>query len=240
MKIYGDTDIGRSRSFNQDAYENTVLPGGAVLSVVCDGMGGAAAGDIASKKAAECITEYVKKSYFPDIDDFSVEKILRSAVTSANIEIYDMSVKTPEYQGMGTTAVVALIREGKAHIVHVGDSRAYLIGDDILQITRDHSVVQNMVEIGQLTKEEARRHPQKNVITRAVGTREDVICDYNEVDIGGKTLLVCTDGLSGMLSDEEISGAVKNYPAEDLPAELIRLANEKNSTDNITVTVISE
>lgn len=239
MKLYGNTDIGKTRSFNQDAYENAILAGGAVLSVVCDGMGGAAAGDIASKKAVECIGNYVKNAYFPDMDAFSLEKLLRNAVESANIEIFDMSASTPEYNGMGTTAVVALVKENTAYIVHVGDSRAYLIGEEISQITRDHSMIQSLIENGKLTKEEAKNHPHKNVITRAVGIAENVQCDYNEVDITDKILLICTDGLSGMLSDDIILKTAKSVPIDALPQKLTELANDLNSTDNITVTVIS-
>lgn len=240
MRVYGNTDIGRMRDFNQDAFENMVLSEKAVLSVVCDGMGGANAGDVASKMAAELITEYVKKSYTEGMDGFTIEKLLRGAVSTANIEIYDLSVKKEEYTGMGTTVVAALIVDDTAHIVHVGDSRAYLINDEITQITRDHSVVQSLIEKGELTKDEARVYPHKNVITRAVGTKEEIQCDYNEVDISGSKLLICTDGLSGMLTDEEILSAVNTVADEEVTRKLIELANSKVSADNITVTFISE
>lgn len=240
MKLYGNTDIGRSRSINQDCYENTVLSEKAVLSVVCDGMGGANAGNIASKTAVEKITQYIKNSYFDDMDASSVEKLLRGAVSTANIEIFDMSQENDEYSGMGTTAVVALVRDCTAYIVHVGDSRAYLIDEGITQITRDHSIVQNLVDKGEITSEEARIHPNKNVITRAVGAMNDVQCDYNEVDISEKTLLICTDGLCGMLTDDQILDIVKQNDITQAADKLIYLANSLVSTDNITVTLVTE
>lgn len=238
MKLFGKTDIGMTRQINQDAFENTVLSDDAGFSVVCDGMGGAKAGNVASNLAVKAISEYVKKSYFSDMDSLAIEKMLRSAVSTANIEIYDSSVKNPDFAGMGTTAVAALIKDDTAHIVHVGDSRAYLIGEEIYQITRDHSMVQNLIEKGHLTAEEAKSHPKKNVITRAVGIREEVQCDYNEVNISDKKLLLCTDGLSGMLNSEEIFRVVNESKNEEAAERLIQAANMKNSTDNVTAVLI--
>ncbi len=238
MKIYGKTDTGITRAHNQDAYINTLLAPNAVLSVVCDGMGGANAGNVASEMAVRIITDYIKNSYRDDMDSLSAQNLLRSAISTANLEIYDAALKNPDYSGMGTTAVAALVINNKAYIAHVGDSRAYLLSDTIVQITRDHSMIQSLIEKGHLTAEEARSHPRKNVITRAVGIAEDVQCDFNEVDISGKQLLICTDGLNGMLSNDEIFIAVRQGDADTAPQRLIDSANEKGSTDNVTVTLI--
>ncbi len=238
MKTYGATDVGLVRSSNQDAFKNTVLADNCVLSVVCDGMGGANAGNIASKMATEIITDYVINAYSPNLTTMSVENLLRNAISSANLEIFSAANKEEKYKGMGTTVVVALIYADTAYIAHVGDSRAYLIkSDGITQITRDHSVIQELVESGQLTKEEARFHPKKNVITRAVGTLEDIIIDFDEFKIGEGVILLCTDGLTNMLSDEEILQTFSKYELKNVADELIKSANEKISNDNVTVTL---
>jgi len=241
VKIYGATDVGIVRTSNQDAFKNTVLAENSVLSVVCDGMGGANAGNVASKMATEIITDFVIKSYSPNLTAVSVENMLRTAISSANLEIFSSSNKVEEYKGMGTTVVAALVHGGVAYIAHVGDSRAYLLKKDgITQITRDHSVIQDLIESGHLTLEEARNHPKKNVITRAVGTLEDIIVDFDELQIGDGVLLLCTDGLSNMLSDEEIQQIFSENNLEDTAELLIKSANEKLSNDNVTVTLISQ
>ncbi len=238
MKTYGATDVGMVRSNNQDAFKNTVLAENTVLSVVCDGMGGANAGNIASKMAIEIITDYIVNAYGPNLTSLSVENLLRTAISSANLEIFSTANKVEEYKGMGTTVVAALIHDGIACIAHVGDSRAYLVkSDGITQITRDHSVIQDLIESGQLTKEEARFHPKKNVITRAVGTLEDIIIDFDELKIGDGVVLLCTDGLTNMLSDEEILQIFFENELEKTADMLIKSANEKTSNDNVTVTL---
>lgn len=241
MKFYGETDVGMVRSSNQDAFKNTVFENDTVLSVVCDGMGGANAGNIASKMACDIITNIIVNSYSPNLNSLSVENLLKTAISSANIEIFSSANEIDEYKGMGTTVVVALVQNGTAYIAHVGDSRAYLVkSDGITQITRDHSVIQDLIESGHITVEEARNHPKKNVITRAVGTLEDIIVDFDELKIGNGVILLCTDGLSNMLTDEEILQIFSQNELEDTANSLIKSANEKNSTDNITVALIAQ
>ncbi len=236
MKIYGATDIGTVRLTNQDAFKNTVLDENSVLSVVCDGMGGANAGNVASEMAVNIITDYVKNAYNYQLTSLSIENLLRSAIETANFEIFSLQKSNDSYKGMGTTVVVSLIRENTAYICHVGDSRAYIYENEALvQITRDHSVVQDLIEGGHITKEGAKVHPRKNVITRAVGTKEDIAVDFTETDMTGKILLVCTDGLINTLSDGMIADTIKENPLETVPDRLINLANENNSNDNITV-----
>lgn len=241
MKTYGATDVGMVRSNNQDAFKNIILDDNAVLSVVCDGMGGANAGNVASEMAAKIITDIVVNSYNPNLTSMSVENMLRTAISSANVEVFSKANSVSEYKGMGTTAVVALIKDDSVYIAHVGDSRAYLVKTDgITQITRDHSVIQDLIESGQLTADEARNHPKKNVITRAVGALEDVMVDFDEIRIGDAVLLLCTDGLTNMLSDEEIQQIFSENAIENTAEALIKSANEKCSTDNITVTLIAQ
>lgn len=240
MNIFGATDTGTVRSSNQDAFKNTVLDSDTVLSVVCDGMGGANAGNIASNIAVNTITDYIVKSYTPQMGSQSLENLLRAAISSANIEIYSAALNNTDFSGMGTTAVAAIVKNNKAFIAHVGDSRAYLVNDSgITQITRDHSMVQSLVEEGQLTAAEAEMHPRKNVITRAVGVLRDVQADFNEVDVGNKILLICSDGLTGAVGAEDIKNISLNNNISDVPEKLIEFANQNGSNDNVTVTVVS-
>ncbi len=236
MKIYGATDIGTVRLTNQDAFKNTVLDEKSVLSVVCDGMGGANAGNVASEMAVNIITDYVKNAYNYQLNSLSIENLLRSAIETANFEIFSLQKSNDNYKGMGTTAVVSLIKEKTAYICHVGDSRAYTYENEALvQITRDHSVVQDLIEGGHITKEGAKLHPRKNVITRAVGAKEDIVADFTEVDLTDKILLVCTDGLINTLSEVVIAKAIKDNSLDIVPDRLIESANANNSNDNITV-----
>lgn len=241
MNIFGKTDIGCVRQSNQDAFYNTILSDDAVLSVVCDGMGGAAAGNVASGIAVEVIGKYITNSFDDRIKSENIDKLLRAAIQTANIEVYDAAQKEPSYLGMGTTTVVALVANNVAHIAHVGDSRAYLINEGkAIQITKDHSMVQKLVESGALTFEEAQRHPKKNVITRAIGIGEEVSVDYNEVNLDDMVLLLCTDGLSGVLSNDEIAKTVVENSLADVPDKLTEFVNSRHGNDNVTVTVISK
>lgn len=240
MQIFSKIDIGRVRSSNQDAYFTGELSDGAAFVVVCDGMGGANAGNIASETAVKGISEYILKSYRTAMDTVDIEKLLINAISSANIEIYDMALKKPELSGMGTTAVVAIIKDDNAVIAHVGDSRAYIISDNIKQITRDHSVVQNLVESGKLTQSEAKVHPRKNVITRALGAEENVIADANLVNINeGQSLLVCTDGLSNFVEAADILNIFKQNKIENVVELLVDAANQNGGGDNIAVVTVT-
>ncbi len=239
MHIFGATDIGTKRQTNQDAFINTVLSGNAVLSVVCDGMGGANAGNIASNMAANNITEYIKRSFVPTLKPSSIKNLLSSAIDTANSEILDKAQSGPEFSGMGTTAVVTLIIGSTAYIAHVGDSRAYHIKDDkVTQLTRDHSVVQTLIETGHLTADEAKNHPERNVITRAIGIMPSVESDYTEVAIDG-ILLICTDGVSNVITEQQLTDCVNKASFEELPKTIIDLANSLDSGDNVTACVVS-
>ncbi len=240
MRIFAKTDKGKVRSINQDAYVANVLSGGAALAVVCDGMGGASAGDIASKTAVEVISQYVLNAYNPSMTSQDITRLLNNAITSANIEIFALSQKDEKLSGMGTTAVVAVVREDQAIICNIGDSRAYRVSDTLEQITRDHSVVQSLVESGKLSPEEARVHPEKNVITRALGVEENVLTDSYCIDIGDNDkILLCTDGLSNYADAECILRIVKGNALDKITDLLINEANLGGGKDNITAAVIS-
>jgi protein phosphatase len=240
MRVYSKTDIGRRRTDNQDAFYVGEFEGGAVLAVVCDGMGGAKGGNVASEKAATLISEYIVKSYSPKMNSTSIENLLRGAVESANAEIYELSHTNAEWEGMGTTAVVTLVVDNLAHIVHVGDSRAYIISStEIEQLTTDHSIVQAMVSKGEISPEEARTHPKKNIITRAIGAEKNVLCDYNIVlKTDNAALLMCTDGLTNQVDEQGLFDTIRNTPQENCVSKLIDMANEAGGADNITAVLI--
>lgn len=237
MQIKGKTDIGLKRHSNQDAFFTETLEDGAALAVVCDGMGGANAGNVASETACKVISQYVLQSYRVGLDSFEVEKLLRNAIISANMEVYDMSLKTETLKGMGTTVVSAIVKDNTAVIAHVGDSRAYLAGESMKLLTRDHSVVQSLIESGKITPEDAKVHPRKNVITRALGTEENVSVDCGEFEVApNETLLLCTDGLSGYADENEIFNLLKSEASAE---EIINLAKAGGGGDNITVVTIT-
>lgn len=240
MRIFAKTDKGKVRDINQDAFAANILPDGAALAVVCDGMGGASAGDIASKTAVDIISQYILTSYLPTMDSEDIIKLINNAIISANVEVYDLSLKDEKLSGMGTTAVVAIVRESEAVICNIGDSRAYLFGENLEQITRDHSVVQSLVESGKLSREEARVHPEKNVITRALGVEENVLTDSYIVKLDKNVkILLCTDGMSNYVSEELMFNIVTNNDIDKITDLLIDEANRGGGKDNITVAVVS-
>ncbi len=240
MKIFSKSDVGLKRSSNQDAFVAGEFDNGAAFAVVCDGMGGANGGNVASECAAKIISEYIVNSYSPKMNSNSVENMLRAAVDSANTEIYEKSKDNEEYSGMGTTVVCALVCDNLAHIVHVGDSRAYLAtGDSLVKLTVDHSVVQTMIDNGEISEDEARTHPKKNIITRAVGAESSVFSDYNiAIKPENNILLLCTDGLTNYVSEEQVFEVLRTVPEEQVAQTLINLANEAGGGDNITVVLV--
>ena len=241
MEIYGKTDIGKKRHSNQDAFVTGRLTEDSAFAVVCDGMGGANAGNVASHTGAEAIADYILNSYRTDADGVALEKILKNAIESANMMIYDMSLKNADLSGMGTTVVAAIIQKNSAVIAHVGDSRAYIVSEELRQLTRDHSVVQTLLETGEITPQDAKIHPKKNVITRALGVEENIIADSVEVAIdSGETLLICTDGLTGFTDEKDILEIIKSNKPEAVADKLIELANSGGGGDNITVVTLTK
>lgn len=239
-KISLDTHCGMVRSDNQDTARAGKLQSGEIWAVVCDGMGGAVGGDIASSLATDCFEQMIETNYRSDFSANSIRNFLVTAVTKANAMILEKIENEPELSGMGTTVVGVLIKDNTAYIVHVGDSRAYVVDQSgLTQITKDHSMVQVLVEQGQLSPDEARVHPKRNVITRVVGIDAQVQVDYDEVYFEeGQMLLVCTDGLTNMMTDEEIARVIKTTPFFDVTSALVKLSNMAGGTDNITVVLV--
>lgn len=239
MRITAKSDCGKVRRINQDAIVARILPDGAALCIVCDGMGGANAGDVASRCAAEVISQYVLNSYTSSMDTESLLNLLKNALFSANIEVYDLAVKDESLNGMGTTAVVAIVKNDVAVVCNIGDSRAYIVNDKLTQITRDHSVVQELLESGKLTPEEARVHPKKNLITKALGVEERVFPDAFIIPIDkNDKLLLCTDGLSNYVTGDKILDAVNGNQFDKIVDILLNEANSNGGGDNITAAIV--
>ena len=238
MEAWGLTDVGNVREQNQDAYRILTLPNDALAALVCDGMGGARAGNIASRLACEVFSGELERSFSPDMTLDELERMLRSAAMLANISVFEHAQISPEYEGMGTTLVAALVCERGTLVLNIGDSRAYLInGDGVRCITTDHSVVELMVRRGELTPEQAKTHPSKNLITRAVGTGTQVLADVFRVEAGkNDNLLLCSDGLSNLLADQEILFEVAHGANKaDCCQRLLEIAKERGAPDNVTV-----
>ncbi len=242
MKIYSKSDIGLVRKTNQDSFYTSCLEDGVAWAVVCDGMGGANGGNVASKLAVEKITEQITSAYRKDMEPNSIKNLLTTAVYNANALIYEKALEEPSLAGMGTTVVVALVTEEMLYIVHAGDSRAYLItSDGINQLTTDHSVVQEMVKSGEITEEQAMRHPRKNIITRALGIHTEIELDYIEASIASKdAVLICTDGLTNYVKSDKIYQYFQEIDKKDLADALISTAKDLGGSDNITVVVITQ
>lgn len=248
MNIYGSTDVGMRRRHNEDYYDYCLLldvppiadgTSGheeALLAVVCDGMGGALGGEIASKMATETILSHIKES-----ESQERAAMMTAAVTAANRAVHERASREEGLRGMGCTVVAAIATEHHLVIAHVGDSRIYLNHKDrLLLLTRDHSYVQQLVDAGQITPEEARYSMHRNIITRAVGTHAQVkadvaVCEWE----AGDRLLLCTDGLTGFVEDREIGQILSESTSiEDAVRELIAAANARDCDDNLTAVVI--
>ncbi len=240
MEVFSRSDIGLVRKENQDSCSFSVISSSCVWAVVCDGMGGVRGGKTASSIAVNFITEYIAKNYVDTLSDEELSSLLVDAVDGANMAIYNKSLEDVELTGMGTTCELCFVRNSVIHVVHVGDSRTYSIrGGKILQITEDHSVVQEMVKRGELTVEQAQNHPNKNFITRALGINPSIRIDYIEAEfVYGDVLLLCSDGLSNCVSTADIVKTVHENRGILLIDTLIELAKIGGGTDNITATVI--
>ena len=238
MKTFSITDTGIIRETNQDylfASEKSVgnLPN---LFIVADGMGGHRAGDYASRHTVERIVASITRS-----EEEKPISILKEAIDKANELLIAESKRDETKSGMGTTLVIASIFDNIMYVAHVGDSRLYICGQSIRQITRDHSLVNEMILMGEISEQEAKNHPDKNVITRAIGVKEHVEADYFEVELtNDELILLCTDGLTNMVSDDEIQKILVNDEILENKAEkLIKRANKNGGSDNITVMIIN-
>lgn len=237
MQVWGLTDPGCVRLQNQDTYLIEQLDRNTTLCVVCDGMGGAKSGNIASSLAADVFVQEVKRCWTSTMDREKIDLMLRGAVKLANFTVFDQSQQFAEFEGMGTTMVAVLVRGKKATVVNVGDSRAYGINSDgIHQLTKDHSLVQMMVERGELTPEQAKNYPGKNFITRAIGTETTVMCDLFHLELTkGEFLLLCSDGLSNMMDDQEILfEVIHGVNKQHCCQRLLNIAKNRGAPDNVT------
>ena len=241
MQSWGLTDPGSVRKQNQDAYRIEQLDRSTLLCVVCDGMGGAKSGNIASNLASEVFVEEIRRSWKPGMEQDKIDQMLRGAVKLANFTVFDQAAQFEEFDGMGTTLVAALIRGKRATVVNVGDSRCYGINrSGIRQISKDHSLVQLMVDRGELTPEVSKTYPGKNLITRAIGTEPVVMCDIFHQDMSkGDFLLLCSDGLSNLMDDQEILfEVVHGVNKKQCCKRLLNIAKNRGAPDNVTSVLV--
>ncbi len=239
MEIYSKTDIGKKRSSNQDAVAGKIISEGLAWTVVCDGMGGASGGDIASNEAVEEISK-VMGSINESMSKENILELMNKAVQAANTVVFNKSQSDESLHGMGTTVVLAVVSGSHLYVMHAGDSRAYLIsGSEITQVGVDHSIVQEMVDSGEITSTEARNHTRKNIITRALGIGNLVELDCNTADLKPEDIvLVCSDGLSNHLEDDEICEIAKEKSLRTIAELLIDKCNIRGGKDNITVSLV--
>lgn len=237
MKTFSKTDIGMVREVNQDYVFVSDLPVGKLpnLFIVADGMGGHKAGEYASRFTVEVVKDELAKS-----TEDSPEAMIRQAITSANQMLLETARQDSKLEGMGTTLVVATVIERTLYFANVGDSRLYLLNHDIKQVSKDHSLVQEMVRLGGIKQEDAKNHPDKNIITRAIGAKEQVEVDFYEYRLKkGDIILMCTDGLSNMVEDIEILHIVKgSRDIVEAVEGLINKANENGGKDNIGIVAV--
>lgn len=240
MRSAALTDIGRQRAINQDfIYRSDEAIGGfPSLYIVADGMGGHKAGDYASRFCVECFLKEAKAGKYKTLLGG-----FESIINTVNEHVYQKSLSVPEYKGMGTTLVACTVDKNTVTVANVGDSRLYLLTEEqnFRQITVDHSLVENMIQMGELDRKDAVHHPKKNIITRAIGVDAVAEPDFFEIELEkGDIILMCSDGLSNMVDDDKMSDCLKNNKKtlEDKAKELVALANERGGKDNISVVLI--
>ena len=237
LRSYALTDIGQRRQLNQDFIYVSETPVGNLpnLFIVADGMGGHKAGDYASVLAVETVVEDISASF-----EKSPAKIMEHAIARANTHLRERASEDFSLNGMGTTMVAATCMGRFLQVANVGDSRLYVVGDEIVQITEDHSLVEEMVRMGGIGREEARNHPDKNIITRAIGAKDDVEVDFFDWELQtGDMVLLCSDGLTNMVDDETICRILKGGGSlRDRVEKLVQTANLNGGRDNISVIVI--
>ena len=241
MKFWGITDPGCARSQNQDTYQMIEVDKSTLLCVVCDGMGGAKSGNVASSLALDVFVQEIKNTWTPEMEEERLEQLLTNAAKLANFTVYDQAQQFVEFTGMGTTMVAALVHGKTATVLNVGDSRCYSIDKDgIRQITVDHSLVQLMIQRGEILPEQAKTYPGKNLITRAIGTESVVNCDifHRRVE-QGECLLLCSDGLSNVIDEQEILfEVIHGQDMQHCCERLLEIAKNRGAPDNVTCVLI--
>ncbi len=247
MKYSGKTDVGMKRKTNQDSYA-VFSKEGYFCAIVCDGMGGANGGNIASGLAVKAFSSVIKKAFAAkNADDFTepeIKFLLKNAIDEANIRVYKKSTETPELEGMGTTLVAVISCLCGTFAVNIGDSRIYRqVDGNMIQISKDHSFVQYLIDKGEISPDEALTHPNKNIILRAIGVNECVEGDYYRID-SYERLLLCTDGLTNHINDERIGEIISGAYSSKRPGykarieKLVSEANENGGLDNITAVLL--
>jgi len=241
MKFWGITDPGCARSQNQDAYQMIELDKNTLLCVVCDGMGGAKSGNVASTLALEVFVQEMKNTWSAEMEEERLDQLLINAAKLANFTVYDQAQQFVEFTGMGTTLVAALVHGKSASILNVGDSRCYSIGESgIRQMTVDHSLVQLMIQRGEILPEQAKTYPGKNLITRAIGTESVANCDiFHRRLEQGECLLLCSDGLSNVIDEQEILfEVIHGQDKQHCCQRLLEIAKNRGAPDNVTCVLI--
>lgn len=236
MKAYGKTDVGVVRTMNQDYLFYSTEPVGVLpnLFIVADGLGGHKAGDYASRLSVESFVKFVSEA-----KDLAPIRVVDEGIHYINSLVIEAAAANEDYRGMGTTFVVCFIIDGTMFVANIGDSRLYLVDDELTQVTEDHSYVGMMVRAGEITKEEAEHHPDKNIITRAIGVAKEPKADFFEVELEeGDRILMCSDGLSNMVPEKDILDIFTNCYIGDVADELINEAKENGGLDNITTVII--
>ncbi|MCI8448722.1 MAG: Stp1/IreP family PP2C-type Ser/Thr phosphatase [Eubacterium sp.] len=237
MKTFSITDVGRRREMNQDYIYTSETSVGNLpnLFIVADGMGGHNAGDFASRYTVEHVVEAVKSSGLTE-----PVSLLGEALRQTNSSLMELAEKDPHLRGTGTTFVAATIAQGRMSVANIGDSRLYIVNQSIVQVTRDHSLVQEMVRMGEMDQDQARVHPDKNIITRAVGAVRNIEIDFFEVNLKQKDrILLCSDGLTNMLEDQEIRSIMcSQRDIVESVQRLVAAANMKGGKDNISVIIV--
>lgn len=242
MEFWAVTDPGKVRKENQDCYRVHTLGANALVAVVCDGMGGARSGKVASTLAADAFLNEMQHSVREDSSVKKIENAMRNAVSAANAAVFANAGQCEENAGMGTTLVAAAVFDGTAVLANVGDSRAYLVNENEARcVTMDHSLVEMMVSSGKITREQAKSFPGKNYITRAVGTEPDVKCDIYRIPVQqGDNILLCSDGLSNFLADREIQfETVYGADKSDCCGRLVEIVKHRGAPDNVTALLIA-
>ncbi|MBR5219162.1 MAG: Stp1/IreP family PP2C-type Ser/Thr phosphatase [Clostridia bacterium] len=238
LDFYGATDKGVKRIENQDSFY--VAKKAPYVFIVCDGMGGHAAGNVASSSAAESVYKYVSMHSSFDMTDQKAELLLGGAMEYANNIVHSRSLLSSKYAGMGTTADVCFLNVDTLYISHVGDSRVYLMREgELIRLTEDHTLVNKLLREGEITEKQAEKHPDRHMLTQALGTEEKIEYDFIKQQIcEGDIILMCTDGLTNMVSEDTIKVLLISGSAEQAVNQLIEKANKNGGADNVTAVVI--
>ncbi len=242
MQYFGQTDIGNIRSANEDSFQIKLIKENILAAVVADGMGGHVGGHEASSFAVESAMKAIDDAakFFPGYTDKQIEGFLKNTSIKINKNLYQKASARKELSGMGTTLVICIISGNRYYVSNIGDSRLYICTDSLTQVTRDHSYVSELVDMGMITKEQALNHPNKNVITRAVGSEPTITADiFTGKLLEGQSILMCSDGLTNMVDEDEITQVlVSDETPENQANSLVNLAKQNGGKDNITVVII--